>query len=184
MKIIILFLTAMLCVVEMNAKQFSYNFKSARLSEALSRIADENPALKLNFIYNELDSYTTSATINTDNAYDALRKTIGLNPVSVIKKGDRYYIEALQHGKYEYNGMLVGSDGEPVVSATVLLLSPNDSTVITYGFSDDTGKFRIPCDRSRVIGKFTCMGYKTVERNLANIAVGTIVMNEKVIQLK
>lgn len=183
MKKVILCIVGIFYAIAMNAEKFNYNFNSVPLSEALSRMAEENPTLNLNFIYDELESYTTSAQIDTDNLYDALRKAIGLNPVSIIKKGNGYYVEALQHGKYEYHGKLIGAGGEPIAAATVLLLARNDSTVITYGFSDDEGRFRVPCDVSGVIGKFTCLGYKPIQRNLDNFAVGTIVMNENVIRL-
>ncbi len=179
-----LFFTALLCCIAVYAENFSYRFNSIPLSEALDKIAEDHPSLNLNFIYNELNSYRISANIKTDNPYDALRQTIGLNPVSVVKKGDRFYVEALQHGKHKYHGQLVGADGKPVAAATVLILALNDSAVITYGFADSEGKFNIPCDREDVIAKFSSTGYKTLYRKLDNFAVGTIVMNENIIQLK
>ena len=182
-KYVILLLAGVLCSFVASAGKFIYRFSSVPLSQALNRIAEDNPSLKLNFIYNELESYTTSARIDTDNPYDALRQTVGLNPVSVKKTGDRYYVEALQHGKHIYRGRLMGSDGEPVVAATILLLSRNDSTVITYGFSDGEGKFSIPCDKSGVIGKFSSTGYHTVERTLDRYSLGTIYMTENAIRL-
>lgn len=86
MKSILLSLAAMLCVMASYADTFNYNFRSTRLSEALTRIAEQHPDLHINFIYNELDNYKSTADVNTDNAYEALKQTIGLNPVSVIKK--------------------------------------------------------------------------------------------------
>lgn len=183
MKKVILFFTAMMSVIAVHAGTYNYSFNSVRLSDALKRIAEDNPALNLNFIYNELETYSTSAKINTDSPYEALRKLVGINPVSVTMKGDRYYVEALQHGKYEYHGRLIGADGEPVAAATILLLSNNDSTVITYGFSDAEGRFRIPCDIAGVTGKFTCLGYRELRRELDDFAVGTLVMNENAVLL-
>ena len=136
MKRIILSLVAMLCVMATYADTFNYNFRSTRLSEALTRIAEQHPDIHINFIYDELDNYKTTADVKTDNAYEALKQTIGINPVSVIEKGGRYYIGALQHGKFVYTGRIVGTDGEPVAAATLTLLAPQDSTVITYGFSE------------------------------------------------
>lgn len=89
---------------------------------------ENNPDLDINFIYNELENYKTNATVNASNAYDAIRQTIGLNPVTVVKSKNTFYIEALQHGKYVYTGRAVGTDDQPVVAATVLLLTPRDST--------------------------------------------------------
>lgn len=183
MKTVLSFLSAILSVVAAHAATYSYKFDSTPISEALTLIAGEHPDLHINFIYNELGSYRTSADINTDNAYDALRQVVGINPVSVASKGNRFYVEALQHGKFTYQGRITGTDGEPVAAATVMLLAPVDSTVITYGFTDDEGRFDIPCDKKTVIAKFSCLGYKTIHRALDNFSVGTIVMNENMIQL-
>lgn len=176
-------LVAMLCVIATYADTFNYNFRSVRLSEALTEIAEQHPELHVNFIYNELDKYRTTASINTDNAYEALKLIIGLNPVSVINKGGRYYIEALQHGRFCYTGTAMGSDNEPVVAATVMLLAPKDSTVVTYGITDSNGRFAIPCDRQSVIAKFSCLGYKTTLRNFDTFAAGTIVMQVNAVNL-
>ncbi len=184
MKKIIVILMAMLFASVINAEYFNYKFNSTRLSEALSRIAEENPSLNLNFIYNELDSYFTSARINTDDIFDALRNIVGLNPVSVIKKGDRYYVEALQHGKYVYSGRVIGADNQPVIAATVLILEPKDSTVLTFGITDDAGHFLIPCDRQEVIGKISCVGYATTYSKFNSFNVGRIQMVELPVALK
>ena len=122
-----------------NAATFTYRFDATPVSVALSQIAEEHPELNISFIYNELENYKTSASVNADNAYEAILQAIGLNPIAVATKDNAIYIEALQHGKYEYYGTLAGSDREPVAAATVLLLAPRDSTVITYGISDSEG---------------------------------------------
>lgn len=176
-------LVAVLCAMAAHAGRFTYHFNSTRLSEALTLIADGHPDINVNFIYNELDNYKTSASIDTDDVGYALKQIIGINPVSVTIKGDRYYVEALQHGNFIYSGRIVGTDGEPVAAATIMLMAPGDSSVITYGFSDSEGIFNIPCDVADVIGRFTCIGYKTINRRLDKFNTGTIVMNENAVQL-
>ena len=167
---------AALCAVISHADTFTYRFNQTLLSEALSHIAEQHPDIQINFIYNELDKYKTSAHINTDDVFQALKQTIGMNPVSVSKSNGRYYIEALQHGKFIYRGCAIGEDNEPVAAATVMLLSPSDSTVITYGVADERGGFSIPCDRRDVIAKLSCIGYKTTCRRSAGFNFGNIVM--------
>jgi len=183
MKKLSVFIAAMSWVIAVSASTFNYKFNSEPLSKVLVLMAEEHPDLHLNFIYNELENYKVTANIATDDADEALRKAAGLNPVSVVKKGGRYYIEALQHGKFLYSGRVVGADGEPMAGVTLMLLSPNDSTVVTYGFSDKDGGFAIPCDRAGVIAKLSCVGYKTVYRHLDKCSVGTLIMNEDAIQL-
>ena len=160
---------AMSAFVMAYAETFSYNFNSTPLPKAIQRIIENHPDLDVNFIYNELENYKTSAAVHADNVYDALRQTVGLNPVTVIKAKNTYYIEALQHGKYVYSGRASGADNEPVIAATVMLLAQRDSTVITYGITDDTGRFTIPCDQQKVIAKLSCVGYKTVYHSLSTL---------------
>lgn len=183
MKRLCLLCAMALCVLASQAHVFEYNFDSHRLSDALTRIADEHADLCINFIYNELDNYDTSAKIHTDNVYDALLTLVGMNPVSVLRQGDKYYIEALQHGDYVYTGRAIDGDGEPV-AATVLLLTPKDSTVITYGIADAHGRFRIPCDRRQVLAKLSCIGYHTVYRICRGFDMGDVVMPVNALSLR
>ncbi len=176
---LLFFSTAIAC-----AKQFKYNFHSASLSEALTKLAEDHPELLLNFIYNDLDSYKTSASIDTDDPYVAIINAIGLNSVEVVRKGRGFYIQAKPISNSYYHGVLMATDGKPVVAATVILVSFNDSTVLNYGYSDENGRFCIPCKENRVLAKINCLGYKNIERNLNNFNVGTIIMQENVINLK
>ena len=147
---IITIFAAVMTFLMSDAETFSYRFNSTPLTKAIREIMEDHPELDINFIYNELENYRTSEIVNADNAYDALRQTIGLNPVTVTKARNTYYVEALQHGRYIYTGKIIGSDNEPVVAATIMLLTPKDSTVLTYGISDTEGQFSIPCDHSSV----------------------------------
>ena len=180
---IIMLICAMSAFLMASAEAFSYRFNSTPLPKAILQIMENHPDLDINFIYNELENYNTSATVHTDNAYDALRQTIGLNPVTVVKAKSTYYVEALQHGKFIYTGRAMGTDGEPVVAATVMLLAPKDSTVLTYGIADIEGRFRIPCDRTNVIAKLSCMGYKTTYHQCSTFNIGTIIMPENAVKL-
>lgn len=183
MKRFALLLLATFITFGLRANTLRYTFNSEPLAKALTRLADDHPELNINFIYNELDQYRTTAAIYTDDVYEALRKIIGINPVTLIKRDNTYYIEAMQHGKYRYSGQLVNSEGQPLVGATVLLLAPKDSTVLTYGLTDADGLFRIPCDRKQVIGKMSSLGYKTTTKAFNTFAVGRIVLPEMAIAL-
>ena len=183
MKNFVLFMTVLLCCLSSHASDFDYKFSKIRLSDALSHIAEEHPELNLNFIYNELENYTISANIHTDDPEDALRKTIGLNPVSLIRKKDRYYIEALQHGIFAFSGQTIGSDSEPVAGCAIYILSPADSTVITYGVSDADGYFLIPCDHRDIIAKFTSIGYMPTYLKCNNFQLGKVVLQTSPVAL-
>lgn len=175
---------AVMTYISASAYKYNYSFSNTPISEAIVRISKDHPDVNISFIYKELDNYKTSATVHTDDAYEALRQTIGLNPISIIKKDRNYYVEALQHGKFCYTGRAIGTDNEPVIAATVMLLAPKDSTVITYGITNDTGRFSIPCDKQGVIVKLTCLGYKPTYKLCESFLVGTIYMSELPIHLQ
>ena len=180
---VIMLICAVSVSIMASAGKFQYRFTSTPLPKAIRCIMESHPDLNINFIYNELENYNTSATVNADDAYNALRQAVGLNPVTVVRSKDTYYIEALQHGKFIYSGKAMGTDGEPVVAATVMLLEPRDSTVITYGIADNSGRFSIPCDRQKVIAKLSCMGYRTTFHLCNNFNIGTIIMPERAVNL-
>lgn len=169
--------------VSASAYRYSYSFNNTPISEALVRISKDHPDVNISFIYKELDNYRTSAKVRTDDIYDALRQAIGLNPVSIIRNGDHYYAEAFQHGRFSYNGRAVGRGEEPLAGATVMLLAPKDSAVVTYGITDSEGRFSIPCDRREVIAKLSCLGYRTIFRKCQSFNVGTICMTELPVRL-
>ena len=78
---------AILTAVSASAAKYSYKFDNTPLSEAIVEISKNHPEINVSFIYKELDRYRTSAVVNTDDPYSALRQTVAPNPVSVIKNG-------------------------------------------------------------------------------------------------
>lgn len=79
MRTILTILLAVMTYVSANAYKYAYSFNNTPISEAIVRISKDHPDLNISFIYKELDNYKTSAKIHTDDAYVALRQTIGLN---------------------------------------------------------------------------------------------------------
>lgn len=176
MKTILTAVLAMMTFLSASAYKYKYTFNDTPVAQALLQISNEHPDVSISFIYKELDKYKTSAHISTDDAQYALRQVIGYNPISIIVKDEEYYIEALQHGKYVYTGSVTGSDRKPVAAATVMLLAPKDSSMITYAVADNNGKFTIPCDYRNVIAKVSSIGYHTVYRNCRDLNIGNIIM--------
>ena len=183
MKAIITIISALMTFISAGAYNYSYNFSDTPISQAIVSISKDHRDVNISFIYKELDNYRTSAHVRANDAYEALKQTIGFNPISVVERGGNYYVEAMQHGKFIFNGRAVGSDNSPVAAATVMLLSLNDSTVITYGIADDMGRFSIPCDCRNVIAKLSCVGYKTTYRLCPDFNCGDIIMSINSIEL-
>ena len=173
---------AVVCMAAVAAR-YSYTFRDTPVAQALATLVKDNPEAKITFIYNEMDDYRTSASISTDNLKDAVKAIVARNPISVSEKKGRILVEALQKGRYRYSGTLVNEFHEPVAHATVLLLNPKDSVVLTYGFTSRDGGFIIPCDRNPVLAKITSTGYQTKIMELSSTSVGSIRFNTKSIEL-
>lgn len=179
-----LFIIALVTCFTASAAKYSYSFSNTPVSEALVTLGDDYPDLNLSFIYKELDFYRTSGRVDADDPYTALRQIVGLNPILVTEKNGVYYIEAMQHGKHVYTGRVVADDGDPVAAATVKLLAPKDSTVLSYAVTDSNGRFNIPCDIQGAIAKVTCVGYLPVVKNCDSFNLGTVRMTPQPLQLK
>lgn len=183
MKRIIIIIMAMVGFISANAKKYTYSFHNTPVSQALVELSQDHPDINIAFIYKELGNYKTSSKIDTDDIGSAIRQIIGLHPITLSEKKGNYYVEALQHGRYTYSGQITGSDNEPVEAATIMLLNPTDLSVITYGFSDNHGRFHIPCDIAPVVAKFSCLGYKPTSRTLNNFTAGTVIMESQAVEL-
>ena len=183
MKPIIIIIMAMVGFIAANAGKYTYTFHNTPISQALVQLSHDHPDINIAFIYKELDNYKTSSQIDTDNVGSAIRQIIGLHPIALSEKKGHYYVEALQHGRYTYSGQLIGPDNEPVEAATIMLLNPADSSVITYGLSDDYGRFKIPCDIGRVVAEFSCLGYKTEIRPLNSFSAETVHLESQAVAL-
>lgn len=183
MKRIIIIIMAMVGFISASAKKYTYSFHNTPVSQALVELSQDHPDINIAFIYKELGNYKTSSKIDTDDIGSAIRQIIGLHPITLSEKKGNYYVEALQHGKYTYSGQVIGSDNEPVEAATIMLLNPTDLSVITYGFSDNHGRFHIPCDIAPVVAKFSCLGYKTATRTLNYVSAGTVIMESQAVEL-
>ena len=166
------------------AETYAYRFSNTPLSEALARISEDHPEANINFIYNEIEGYSTSARISTDNPLDAVREAVGFNPVTVARVGDAIFAEALQHGRYLYHGRVRNSAGEALEGATVMFLAGKDSVMVTYAVTGAGGGFQIPCDRRNVIVKVSCVGYRTRSFVPESFDMGDVTMIGMPIKLK
>ena len=178
-----LILFGMMMTVPAFAEHYHYTFKETPVAKALSTLVKEHPDANITFIYNELDDYTTSASINTDNLKSAVKDIVARNPITVSEKKGRILVEALQKGKFRYSGKLLNEYNEPVAHATVLLLNPKDSVVLTFGITSKDGAFLIPCDRNPVIAKISSTGYKTRFLNFDQTSLGNLLIDTTPIEL-
>lgn len=90
---------------------------------------------------------------------------------------------------YNVSGKICDAQGEPLISASVRLLTPKDSTAVKGVVSDAQGRFSIPnINQGRYIVETSYVGYENKYNNInvtnQNIKLGTITLNESSIMLK
>ncbi len=152
------------------------NYLGRPVADALTDIIRRNPEINISFIYDVLESYVVKGKIISDDPLAAIRELVDMNPISVREREGIIFVEALQKGNFHYTGHILDTTGSPVEFATVILLNPKDSTAITYGMSDSSGFFSIPCDRKKVIAKFSSTGYKTRFIKTDSFAMGNVAL--------
>lgn len=76
-------------------------------------------------------------------------------------------------------GKVVDEQGKSIQYANVALLQANDSAFIKGVVSDATGCFLINTPCKNGIVKVTCIGYKTVYRNVSDSNLGAIILKEE-----
>lgn len=185
MKAILTIILAAMTFITAGAYKYSYTFDNVPVSEAIVKISKENPEVNISFIYKELDRYLTCARVRTDDAFDALRSVVGIHPISIIRRGDNYYIEAMQRGDYTLRGRVVDTDAEPLAAAVVYIVSADGLRQITYGFTDGNGCFEIPCDSKDVTLRTSYLGYEDFAMSVPHSGnCGVITLNPKVVALR
>ena len=64
MKRYILFLIASLVAISVSAQRITHNFRDVSMSKALKMIEANTSKYKINFIYNELEDFTVTTSID------------------------------------------------------------------------------------------------------------------------
>jgi hypothetical protein len=99
------------------------------------------------------------------------------------------FCPALLAQKIQIEGTLHDTAGKPLPSATVLLLTPEDSTLVTFAPSDSDGKFILKNVPARpYLLRVTYVGKRTVTRtieaeNQELLDIGVIVLAEEIKEL-
>lgn len=171
-----LYLIIIFCVFSTLALA-QHTFQGISLSEALMELDQSSKHYNISFVYDELEDFTVTKSIKRGCAVpDAVREVCGFYPVRVSVKGHDINVECIQKDRTKLTGRLIGPDRQPVVYANITLFSLNDSVYIGGGVSNEAGDFVIPCSMPQAEVRISCVGFKTIEREMPVGNVGTIRM--------
>ena len=159
------------------AQRITRNFQNVSMSDALKYIQQQTSNHKIVFIYNELEDFTVTTHVKNKPVADAIRQIIGFYPIKMTQ-GDNndIYVECIHKTEHHLKGVVLDENNLPLPYANVALLSPRDSTLITGGVTNESGRFVIPNDHGKVIARISYVGYKTVHLLCARDNAGTIKM--------
>ena len=162
--ITLIILSLLLCF-NMQAQRITQSYNNVSLSDALSQLAEQQTDYTIMFLYNELEDFRITTTINRKTLPEAIRQMIGFYPIRVTTSkdegGKKIFVECVQKADTRYKGTVVDEQGQPVAYANITLLSPRDSTLIAGGVSNESGYFVIPCEQMPVLARISYIGYKT-----------------------
>ena len=159
------------------AQRITHTFQNMSMSDALKLVQHQTDKYKIVFIYDDLEDFKVTTNIRNKSVPDALRQMIGFYPISITVNGDNeIYVECTHKTEHRLKGTIIDEQGQPLAYATIAILNPADSTLLTGGVSNESGYFVIPTETRRVIVKCSFVGYRTYYRNCETGDMGPIQM--------
>ena len=176
-----LFLYICFVVTMAHAQRITHSYNNVSLSDALSQLAEQQTDYTIMFLYNELEDFRITTTIHRKTLPEAIRQMIGFYPIRVTTSkdegGKKIFVECVQKADTRYKGTIIDEKGQPVAYANIAVLSPQDSTLLGGGVSNESGYFAIPYEQSIVLARISYVGYKTIYKICEQPEVGTIRMH-------
>ena len=174
-----------ICLGAINAygQHISHIYNNVTLSEALRQLNEQTEEYTISFLYNELEDFRITTSVHRKTVPDAIRQMIGFYPIRMTVEDREIVVECPQKTVPRYKGTIIDEQGQPIAYANIALLSPQDSTLITGGVSNESGYFVIPCEQIPVLARISYVGYKTGYAILDTRNVGRITLKHETIKL-
>ena len=183
MKVVLTSLLFLCTVVTMQAQRITREYNNVSISEALRELNEQSDDYIISFLYNELEDFHITTSIHRKTVPDAIQQMIGFYPVRMTVEDKEIIVECPQKTAPRYKGTIVDEQDLPVSYANIALLSPQDSTLLAGGVSNESGLFVIPCEQQPVLARISFVGYKTMYRLLDARNVGTIRIQQESITI-
>ena len=173
-----LLLILLLAFSTSQAQRITRQYNNVSLSEALFQLSQEQNDYTISFIYNELEDFRISTSVNRKSLPDAIQQMIGFYPIRMIIKPEynEIFVECTHKTDRHLTGTIIDEQGHPVAYANIALLSLSDSTLLCGGVSNESGYFAVPYEQESLLARISYVGYKTIYRLCHQPEVGTIRM--------
>ena len=173
-----LLLILLLAFSNSQAQRITRQYNNVSLSEALFQLSQEQNDYTISFIYNELEDFRISTSVNRKTHPDAIQQMIGFYPIRMIIKPEynEIFVECTYKTDRHLTGTIIDEQGHPVAYANIALLSLSDSTLLCGGVSNESGYFAVPYEQESLLARISYVGYKTIYRLCHQPEVGTIRM--------
>ena len=160
------------------AQRITRQYNDVSLSEALLQLSQEQNDYTISFIYNELEDFRISTSVNRKSLPDAIQQMIGFYPVRMIitPEYNEIFVECTHKTDRHLTGTIIDELGQPVAYANVAILNPADSTLLSGGVSNESGYFAVPYEQEQILARISYVGYKTIYHLCNKSEVGTIRM--------
>ncbi len=162
--------------LSMTAQHIQRNYHDRSMSDVLIDLDKASARYKISFIYNELEDFTVTQNVNTQNVPDAIRKIISYYPIKMTVGDSLITVECTRKSEHKLIGRLIDNHNQPVEFANIQLLNPQDSAFICGGVSNANGDFVIPCEQRQAIMKVSFVGYKTISKLVPITRIGNVQM--------
>ncbi|MBQ9363102.1 MAG: TonB-dependent receptor [Bacteroidaceae bacterium] len=166
------------------AQRITCEYNDVSLADALRQLNEQTDDYTISFLYNELEDFHITVSLRRQSVPDAVRQMIGFYPVCMTVEGREITVECIQKATMHYRGIVLDEQGGALPYTHVALLSPQDSTLLTGGVSNEDGLFVVPCEQMPVLARISYVGYKTVYLFCDSCDMGNIRMQQDTIVLK
>ena len=158
------------------AQRITREFNNVPLDQALRQLNDEQSNYTINFLFNDLEDFRVTTSIEGKTLPEAIRQMIGFYPIrmTVNREDHEIYVECVQKSNRHLTGVVTDENNEPLALANIAVLNPQDSTLLNGGVSNESGIFVIPIDQKEVVVRITYIGYKTIWQTCTEEDMGTI----------
>ena len=181
-----LLLFLFMSVIAAIPQRITRHYNNVSLSEALLQLSREQNDYTISFIYNELEDFRITTSVNRKSVTDAIQQMIGFYPIRMTVTPDNHeiFVECIYKTCHHLTGNIINEKGQPMAYANIAILNPKDSALLSSGVSNESGYFAIPYELENVLARISYVGYKTIYRLCDRDNLGTIQMHPETLTLK